>query len=199
MSTKPFAEACERNKGPLLKVLSQYLGSVVSVLEIGSGTGQHAVYFASQFPHLTWQTADLSEQHPGIQAWIADEGPSNVRPPLELDVNDKPWPLLTVDAVFSANIAHIIPWSSVENLFEGVGQVLCEGGWFLLYGPFNYGGQYTSESNASFDAWLKGQNFGGIRDVEDLRELAAATGMNLYADHSMPANNRTLVWRKFKV
>jgi cyclopropane fatty-acyl-phospholipid synthase-like methyltransferase len=167
------------------------------LLEIGSGTGQHAVYFAPEFPSLAWQTSDVVDMHDGIRAWLADAGCANILPPLALEVCDDAWPATRYDAVFSANTAHIMSWPQVECLFAGVGRALQPGGVFCLYGPFNYAGNYTSESNANFDHWLKVRDpASGIRDFEALEELAAKAGMALKEDYAMPANNRTLVWLK---
>lgn len=196
---KPVAESCEENKRPILTVLRQLLHDRVHLLEIGSGTGQHAVYFADCFPGLRWQTSDRLENHPGIQAWLADEGPVNAVAPLALDVRERPWPLpeVSVDAVFSANTAHIMSWEAVESMFAGVAEVLSDGGLFILYGPFNYGGRYSTEGNARFDQWLKSRDpQSGIRDFEALVTLGEAHGLRLYRDFAMPANNRMLVWVK---
>lgn len=196
---KPFAESCEQNKRPILSVLRQLLRERRQLLEIGSGTGQHAVYFAEAFPSLTWQTSDREENHPGIHAWLADQGPANALAPLDLDVLHRPWPLApsSVDAVFSANTAHIMGWDGVEAMFAGVSEVLADGGLFILYGPFNYRGRYTTEGNARFDAWLKARDpQSGIRDIEALVQLARENGMSLYRDFAMPANNRMVVWVK---
>lgn len=194
---KPFSEACEQNKEPILSVLRVCLRDRSRVLEIGSGTGQHAAWFGPRLTHLVWQTSDLAAHHAGIRAWLG-EAPPNVRPPLELDVCRVDWAGLTgYDAVFSANTVHIMGWSAVERLFAGIGTLLPRDGVFALYGPFNYGGRYTSESNARFDDWLKARDpASGIRDFEALDALAEAAGLQLAADHEMPANNRTLVWHK---
>jgi cyclopropane fatty-acyl-phospholipid synthase-like methyltransferase len=194
---KPFSESCEQNKLPILEVLRHYLASARQVLEIGSGTGQHAVYFAARFPHLTWIASDVPVHHPGIEAWLAEADLENVSGPLVLDVNQPDWPLLACDAVFSANTVHIMNWSSVQNMFAGIGRVLQTEGIFCLYGPFNYQGRYTSDSNARFDTWLKARDpASGIRDFEALVALAEQAGLMLLADHAMPANNHLLVWRK---
>ena len=194
---KPFSEACEQNKQPILAVLQQHFADVHRVLEIGSGTGQHAVFFAAQLPHLQWLTSDVSELHAGIDAWLAEARLPNVSHPLELDVNQPDWPVEYIDAVFSANTVHIMDWPSVENMFAGIGRVLQSQGVFCLYGPFNYHGSYTSDSNARFDMWLKQRDpRSGIRDFEALNDLAHQHGMRLCTDHAMPANNRTLVWIK---
>lgn len=194
---KPFSEACEQNKNPILAVLQQHFADRHTVLEIGTGTGQHAVFFAAQLPHLHWLTSEVVDMHAGIRAWLAEVRLPNVDPPLELDVNQADWPVKQVDAVFSANTVHIMDWPSVENMFAGIGRVLQIHGVFCLYGPFNYQGTYTSDSNARFDAWLKQRDpHSGIRDFETLNALAQKHGMRLRADHAMPANNRTLVWEK---
>jgi len=195
---KPFAESCIENRRPILTVLRQLIAGRRQLLEIGSGTGQHAVYLAPAFPQLQWQTSDRGENHPGIRQWLQDEAVENALPPLELDVLQAEWPLAesSVDAVFSANTAHIMGWDGVEAMFAGVGRVLKPQGLFLLYGPFRYSGRFTTEGNARFDQWLKSRDpQSGIRDIEALRELAARTGMTLYRDFAMPANNRLLVWR----
>jgi len=195
---KPYAEACDQNRGPILQVLKQELPGRRRLLEIGSGTGQHAVYLAGEFPDLIWQTSEVPAMHDGILAWLADdEAPSNVLPPLNLDVCNDPWPATRYDAVFSANTVHIIAWSQVQCLFSGVGQVLEAGGVFCLYGPFNYNGQFTSDSNARFDRWLKQRDpLSGVRDFEALNELAEEAGLKLKRDYEMPANNRILSWLK---
>ena len=197
MVMKPFSEACEQNKQPILAVLQRYLEDVRTVLEIGSGTGQHAVFFAAQFPHLQWLTTEVNELHSGIRAWLDEAGLSNTVGPLSLNVNQSIWPVNEIDAVFSANTVHIMDWSSVENMFVGIGRVLRRGGVFCLYGPFNYEGNYTSDSNARFDQWLKQRDpASGIRDFQALNSLAQQHGLALLADHAMPVNNRTLVWQK---
>jgi cyclopropane fatty-acyl-phospholipid synthase-like methyltransferase len=197
MNEKPFSQACENNKGPILHVLRRHLGEARHVLEVGSGTGQHAVHFAAALPHLEWQTADLPANHGGIRQWIGESRLTNVRPPIVLDVTRRPWPIRRTDAVFSANTAHIMSWPNVEDFVPGAGGVLEEGGLFLLYGPFNVGGAYTSESNARFDAMLRERDpESGIRDFEAVDALAKAAGMRLLEDNAMPANNRLYVWRK---
>lgn len=194
---KPYAESCDQNREPILEILRLYLPERHTLLEIGSGTGQHAVYFAPEFPHLLWQTSDVTENHAGIRQWIAESCCPNVLDPIALDVNQPDWPEPGYEAVFSANTAHIMDWGSVEAMFAGIGRVLNPGGVFLLYGPFNYGGKYTSESNARFDHWLKSRDpASGIRNFDDLDRLAQDHGLELVADHAMPANNRTLVWQR---
>jgi hypothetical protein len=186
---KPFSEASERNRAPILEVLKRVFSKVRFVLEIGSGTGQHAAYFAPELPHLVWQASDVAENLPGIREWVTDP------PPIELDV-DKEWPKLGVDAVFSANTCHIMSWPQVERMFEGIGKIP-NLKIFCLYGPFSYGGRYTSESNARFDAVLRARDpKSGLRNVEELVERGQRAGLVLDEDNPMPANNRLLVFKK---
>ena len=195
--TKPYAEACDRNQGVIFSVIEPLLSRSKAVLEIGSGTGQHAIYFAKRLPHLIWYTSDLEENHLGIKLWLEEAHLPNTRPPAILDVNQSIWPMLNIDAVFSANTAHIMHWDAVEKFFQGVGDMLPSGGLFMLYGPFNYNGGYTSQSNERFDRWLKTEDpMSGIRNFEDLDELADKSSMKLINDYSMPANNRVLHWQK---
>ncbi|MEJ2687738.1 MAG: DUF938 domain-containing protein [Gammaproteobacteria bacterium] len=194
---KPFSEACEQNKEPILEVLKTELAASRRVLEIGSGTGQHAVHFARHLPHLRWQTSDLPDGHEGIRAWLSEAGLGNVDPPLALDVAHGAWPAAHYDAVFTANTTHIMGWQEVQALFAGLNGVLEAGGLFVLYGPVNYEGRYTSASNARFDQWLKARDpRSAIRDFEAMDALATAAGMRLSADYAMPANNHLLVWRR---
>jgi len=194
---KPYSESCEQNREPILNVLRAELEGHSRLLEIGSGTGQHAVYFAPEFPSLEWQTSDVSAYHAGIHAWLEDAESGNIRPPLALDVCRDPWPDNAFDAVFSANTVHIMSWPEVECLFEGIGKVLEPGGVFCLYGPFNYDGHFTSESNARFEQWLKARDpKSGIKDFEALENIAEYAGLVLRNDYEMPANNRILVWSK---
>lgn len=194
---KPYAESCDQNKNPILEVLREELSACHSVLEVGSGTGQHAVHFAQHLPHLQWQTSDCIDNHPGIHAWLHEAALANTHPPIPLDVLCDPWPQEGYDAIFSANTVHIMSWEAVKRLVVGVGAELHDGGLFCLYGPFNYGGQYTSDSNARFDQWLKDRDpRSGIRNFENLNDLAEAAGMTFLRDHAMPANNHILVWKK---
>jgi SAM-dependent methyltransferase len=191
----PFSEACERNKGPILEVLHTLFARCSSVVEIGSGTGQHAVHFARQLPHLAWQPTDRGEYLPGLAARIGQQGAPNLRPPIELDVTQPAWPEVVADAVYSANTLHIMSWPEVEALFRGIGRVLGRGGTLAIYGPFRYRGAFTSESNAHFDRALRERDpASGIRDFEAVAALAAAQQFELLADHAMPANNQLLAW-----
>ena len=193
---KPFAESCEQNKQVILQVLQQIFTAPGEVLEIGSGTGQHAVYFTEHLPHVVWQPSDCADQIPGMQLWFDEVTHQRIRSPLVLDVMQT-WPAYTFDYAFTANTLHIVSWPAVQSIFAGAGQVLKKGGLFAQYGPFNYGGQFTSESNARFDVWLKSRDpQSGIRNFEDLVWLAKQHNMVLHSDHEMPVNNRTLVWQK---
>lgn len=186
-----------QNQGPILGVLQEIFADQQRVLEIASGTGQHAVYFGRALPHLTWQTSELTQNHAGIHAWLDESQLPNVLSPVAIDVNDPEWPVESVDTVFNANTVHIVAWQEVETMFAGIARVLGEGGLLCLYGPFNYGGAFTSESNARFDAWLKSRDpNSGVRDFEALNRLAESHGLLLQKDVPMPANNRILVWQR---
>jgi len=194
---KPYAESCDINQGPILEVLRDIFADRKHVLELASGTGQHAVYFARALPHLIWQTSELEQNHTGIQMWLDEAQLPNVRSPLHIDANDAQWPVASVDAIFNANTVHILSWPEVEQLFAGIGRVLESGGVLSLYGPFNYDGKFTSESNARFDVWLKSRDpKSGVRDFEALNLLAEEQGLVLLKDIEMPINNRTLVWQR---
>lgn len=199
----PHSPACDNNQGPIFEVLAQALADRRHVLEIGSGTGQHSVYFAPRLPHLVWQTSDLAQHHAGIAAWHAHQPAPNLRAPLLFDAAHSDWPTGTdaqagpIDAVFTSNTLHIMGWPQVQRLLQLVGTHLPMGGRLVVYGPFNYGGTYTSDSNRAFDAWLQARDpASGIRDQEAVVAQAALHGLQLQADHAMPANNRTLVWEK---
>ncbi len=192
-----FSEACERNKDPFLSSLREHFAAIGYVLEIGSGTGQHAVYFGEHLPYLVWQASDLPENLAGISQRLNQVGPANVLTPIALNVEDDPWPVDSTEAIFSANSLHIMSWEQVEHFFRGVGTVLNPGGPLCIYGPFRYGNLYTSDSNAVFDRHLKARDpLSGIRDIEAVDRLATAQGLQLVADYVMPANNQMLVWRR---
>ena len=194
---KPDAPACARNREPILQVLRRHSDKCRSVLEIGSGTGQHAVYFAAAMPWLQWQCSDRPEYLPGIESWRAEAGLANTPAPLSLDVALGPWPARRFDAVFTANSLHIMAWAEVEAFFAGVGEVLAAQGVLVVYGPFNYEGGFTSDSNRAFDASLRTRDPRmGIRDFEAVDALARGIGLLLVEDVAMPANNRCLVWRR---
>ncbi len=194
---KPYAKSCDINREPILEVLRDLFSDRKQVLEIASGTGQHAVYFGRALPHLIWQTSELEQNHAGIQMWLDEAQLPNVRSPVCIDANDAHWPVASVDAIFNANTVHIISSPEVELLFEGFGRVLVATGILCLYGPFNYDGKFTSESNANFDVWLKSRDpKSGVRDFETLNALAEKQNMVLLNDIEMPSNNRTLVWQR---
>ncbi|MFZ2266005.1 MAG: DUF938 domain-containing protein [Azonexus sp.] len=193
---KPNAPSCEKNREVILEVLREYFADRRHVLEIGSGTGQHAIFFAERLPHLTWQTSDRAENLPGISVWLKEAALPNTPPPFELDVAAD-WPEQRHDAVFSANTLHIMPWTAVECLFARLPGVLASHAKLAIYGPFNYEGQFTSQSNAEFDHWLKEKApHQGIRDCEKVQALALAAGLELLEDRAMPSNNRCLVWQR---
>ncbi len=194
---KPYAESCVQNQAPILSAIRPLLRQQQAVLEIGSGTGQHAVHFAAAMPHLAWYTSDQAAYHAGIQCWLEDAQLANVHGPLTLDVLQPDWPQLAVDAIFTANTFHIMSMPMVAACIAGAGALLPLGGRLLVYGPFNYAGQYTSASNAQFDQWLSAQHpERAIRDLEAVDQLAQQAGMILEQDQTMPANNRLLCWRK---
>ena len=197
MTIKTYAEACDRNRAPIFAIIEPLLKNSSAVLEIGSGTGQHAVFFAPRLPHLVWYTSDIKDNHGDIRAWLKESDATNVKGPLLLDVKQVDWPELAVDAVFTANTLHIMHWEEVEIFFSRIGSILPAGGLLLVYGPFNYHGDYTSESNARFDLWLKARDpNSGIRNFQDLDVLASNQGLQLQSDYEMPANNRILHWQK---
>ncbi len=193
---KPYSEACDQNRDPILSVIQPLFTDAKDILEIGSGTGQHAVYFAEKMPHLIWHSSDQAQYINGIKMWINESKLSNLAAPLTLNVTQTEWATIKVDAVFSANTTHIMHWNEVESLFSKITNILNNKGLFVLYGPFNYQNKYSSESNAGFDRWLKNRDpESGIRNFEDLDQLAQQAGLSLQADYAMPANNRILCWR----
>lgn len=194
---KPYAVACDENGPPILGVLKTKLPRQGKLLEIGSGTGQHAVMFAAALQNITWHPSDRKEMLEGIQMWIDEAQLANLHDPIALDVLDDTWPNQQFDAVYSANTAHIMPEEAVEAMFIGVARVLKPNGLFLLYGPFMYEGKHTSESNWRFDRWIRAwEAHRGLRDVSWLKPIAEPLGLTLEEDIEMPVNNRILVWRK---
>ncbi len=194
---KPWSEACERNWQPILNVLERYLRSPASLLEIGSGTGQHAVRFARALPQVRWQATERAGLLPGLALWVEEACLPNLPAPLALDVCDEPWPVVDFDHVFTANTLHIMSWPEVCCLFQGVGRGLTAGGRLLVYGPFMRAGLHTAASNARFDAWLRARDpASGVRDLDELEKLASSHALFLHRIHAMPANNLLLVWQK---
>lgn len=193
---KPFAPAAARNAEPILGVLREALADRRRLLEIGSGTGQHAVHCAAAMPWLEWQCSDLPAHLPGIRAWLDEAGLPNTQPPIALDVNGD-WPDGPFDAIFTANTLHILSWAEVERLFRGLGGLLAEAATLVIYGPFKREGVHTAESNAAFDAQLRAHDpERGIRDVAEVDALAERIGLRRAATHAMPANNFCLVWTR---
>ncbi|ESS67839.1 hypothetical protein MGMO_156c00070 [Methyloglobulus morosus KoM1] len=198
MLNKPYSQSCENNKAPILAVIREAFSQPVTVWEIGSGTGQHACYFASELPHLIWQPTDVAENLPGINAWRDEAQLANLNQPIAIDVASTIWPCDGMDAVFTANTLHIMSWPYVEVLFERFQAYLKPLATVCIYGPFNYNGNYTSDSNANFDQWLLNRDpLSGIRDFEAVMALAERAGLSLLKDNAMPANNRLLVLQSF--
>lgn len=192
---KPFSQPCENNKDPILSIIKDYFVAG-TILEIGSGTGQHAVHFAEHLQEVFWQTSDQLHYHDGMKLWLAEYEGDNLGQPYVLDVN-QPWPLSSADGVFSANTAHIMSWGAVENMFEGVSNILQPSSFFCLYGPVNMNGEFTSPSNEAFDHSLRSSDPAmGIRDLEALQALAESHGLTFIRLHQMPANNVLMVWQK---
>jgi len=193
--TKISSPSAERNKEPILNVLKQELLSEHSVLEIGSGTGQHACHFASALPHIEWQPTELAENISTINSWLDELGPSNVLPPIVLDVNNHPWPVVKADVCFTCNTFHIVGEELVHSTLQGCAKVLADGGKLIVYGPFLVNGKHTSSSNEDFDHWLREQDPGsGILDLTQLDEVAASLGFKPQRKIAMPANNFIVVW-----
>ena len=197
MPDKPYSAACERNREPILAVLRAHFADRHHVLEIGSGTGQHAAFLAAHLPQLIWQSSERAANLAGIRAWLDEAALPNTPPPLVLDVARGPWPRSAYDAFFSANTLHIMAWVEVEALFAALPAIASNQAKLAIYGPFNYAGKFSSASNADFDRSLKAQApHMGIRDVADVDRLAHAAGFSLIEDAAMPANNRCLVWQR---
>ena len=196
---KSYSDSCERNRQPILDVLVMEFSKITKVLEIGSGTGQHAAFFAPRLRQLVWQTSDLAENLADIRNWIDEVEEIRLPAPLELDVSSERWPDTGADAVFSANTAHIMHWDGVCAMVAGVGRQLAssDGGRFCLYGPFNKKGEFTSASNRQFDAWLKKRDPSmGLRDLAEMERVTGEAGLALGRCHRMPANNLLLVFDK---
>ncbi|MBW7470859.1 DUF938 domain-containing protein [Marinobacter sp. M216] len=193
----PFSQACENNKAPILGRLREVFEAPGKVLEVGTGTGQHAVHFAKAMPHLQWQPTDHPDATHISRPRLERAALPNILPIIDLDVGTDHWPVESFTWAFSANTAHIMAWSEVEQMFRGIGERLPEDGAFCLYGPFNNRGEYSSDSNRRFDQHLRSQAAHmGIRDLLDLSALAESAGMTLAENHPMPANNRLLVFQR---
>lgn len=194
---RPFAPSCERNRDPILDVLRERFGDRRDVLEIGSGTGQHAVHFAAAMPWLRWQCSERAQHLAGIVQWLDDAALPNTPPPIALDVAAGPWPSTRFDAAFTANTLHIMGWPQVEACFAGLDATLADEATLVVYGPFNRSGRYTSQSNRDFDAWLKARDAqSGLRDLEAVDALAQSIGLRHAATIDMPAHNLCVVWRR---
>lgn len=195
---KPFAPACERNQEVILQVLKMNLRTDdKNILEIGSGTGQHAVYMGKHLSGITWQTADVKDNHDGINMWLNEADLENVLPPIDYQIGHSQWPAVVADVVFSANVLHIISEELVERFIKDLGDNLQKGNRVMFYGPFKYNGQFTSESNADFQVWLKEiDSRRGIRDFEKVNELLGQQNITLIEDVTMPANNQLLIFEK---
>lgn len=196
---KPISQACLRNQAAIADALAVLLPRTASILEVGSGTGQHAVFCAQQLSYLTWQPSDLIQHHEGMKQWLAEANLKNVLPPLVLDV-DNPWPALVIDHVFTANTVHYISEQSVDNMFANVSALLPDQGMFIIYGPVNENGTFTSEGNARLDEWLKEcvNPMAGIKEFNTIKQQAEYQGLVFVNNIEMPANNRLLVFKKIK-
>lgn len=195
----PVSQACLRNQAPIAAALAQELTTPCVVLELGSGSGQHAAFMTVNLPHITWQPSDLSSALPLIHAWRQRSAQVNFLPPLVLDVAQDLWPVKQVDAVFSANVVHFVSWPNVRAMMAGIARVLTHQGRAFIYGPFNYGGDFTSEGNQQLDRWLRERDpESGIKDFEQIIMTARKEKLRLLKDIAMPANNRLLVLQKYE-
>lgn len=190
--------ACDRNQGPILEVLKEVISQDNrSLFEIGSGTGFHAAFMAPHFPHIFWTTSDVTSNHKIIKDNLAKANISNIKGPFQFEVGKDDFPRVPYDLVFTANTFHIMSWKNCKTLMKTLGTRMREGSQVIIYGPFNYAGSFTSESNAEFDKMLKARNpDSGIRAFEDVNNNMLKNGFTLYKDFEMPANNRTLVYTR---
>lgn len=190
--------SAERNKGPITEVLMRVLPAQGDVLEVSSGTGQHVLHFARAMPHIRWHPTERdADCRKSIASWLAQTATPNVNAPCHLDVHDEIWPVHDVAAVVCINMIHIAPPSATEALLRGAGNVIARGGLLFLYGPFRRQGQHTSAGNKAFDERLRAENpEWGVRNLEDVAQLAATVGLELEQTHDMPANNLAVIFRK---
>ncbi len=195
--SKPYSQACENNKAFILRVIENFFNPGEQILEIGSNTGQHVIFFAEQLNQTWWLPSDTEESMDTLLAGLEDVQLTNLGEPLVLNVQQAMWPVTSIDGIFSANCLHIMSFEAVQNFFSGAGKALKAGGKLCIYGPFKYDGEYTSLSNAKFDEWLKQRDSNsGIRDFEAVNLLARHAGLELIEDNLLPANNQLLVWEK---
>ena len=191
-----FSQAADNNKASILQVLIDWLSDDVFVLEVGSGTGQHAIHMAAALQGIRWQPTDCPSALPTLMNNISNYGSSNILTPTHLDLSLSEWPSGKIDCVYSANVIHIVSTPLGENLIRGAAKALTKDGVLMLYGPFKYQGEFTTPSNANFDEWLKKRNpKSGLRDFEWVCELAKDSGLSFVEDRSMPANNQFLTFR----
>ena len=194
---RKYSEACEQNKDPILEILKLVFNDVKSVLEIASGTGQHAVYFAKHLQHITWQPSELNENLASIRSWSQGASLINLLPVIELNINHQPWPITQTDAIFIANSFHIVSLGTVNNFFTQASKIITRHGKLAVYGPFSYGGKHISQSNQDFDEYLQGRDpLSGIKDFDVINEIANTQNLVFLHDYRMPVNNRLLVWQK---
>ena len=192
-----FSQAADNNKTPILDVLKDWLKPGANVLEIGSGSGQHAIHFSQALSNVQWLPSDRPAVQSLLQHNAQQYGSSNLLSPITLDLAEPGWPASQMDAVYSANVLHIVSTELGETMIKGAAQCLQAGGLFILYGPFRYQGSFTTPSNAEFDHWLRVRDpDSGIRDFEWAEDLARAGDLILQEDRSMPANNQCLVFQK---
>lgn len=196
---KPHAPSCDRNQEPIFEALLPLLKNKKSLLEIGSGTGQHAIFMAPKLPHLTWTLSDLKGRHRGMSLWLREKLILNIRGPVhyEAGVTEFPNALKSFDVVFTSNTLHIMPWTSCMNLFDDLGKNLEQDALFIAYGAFKYGGEFTTESNKEFESWLKERDpKAGLKDFEKIKDELKKRSFELLDDISMPASNQLLVFKK---
>ncbi len=194
---KPYAISCDRNSAPILEVLKEYLKDYKKLVEMGAGTGQHAIYMAPHFPELEWYLLDQKDRHEGIKTWLHDFPRANVKGPIEYSIGENDWPISDCDVVFTSNTLHIVSWEKDLQFFDDLTNALSSGGLFMAYGAFNYNGDFSSESNKKFEEWLKERDpASGIKDFEKVKAELEKRDFELVKDHEMPSNNRLLVFKK---